>query len=244
MPLKGNRDLLRIFNAIVNQNYYLSDPTALNDPFDCTANQIINIEYKQAYNALYSVIKNTQPNLKHLEIDREIRILKEKKELLKKAANTILKDNLSQAGIYCLSTSLYNTLMWSHYANGHKGVALQFEINQIKTAIADDGTIDKVTYSWDLPRINVFGGDNYDKIKSIVYSKSKRWVYENEYRILVPEVKTRCINWPLMKVRNVYLGCKVDNRNEEIIKSKVSPVHRIFRLIKQEDRYRYERIQI
>jgi hypothetical protein len=49
---------------------------------------------------------------------------------------------LSQIGIFCVAEELYNTLMWSHYTNGHRGVALQFSTHKIREAIKNIGIVD------------------------------------------------------------------------------------------------------
>ena len=83
-------------------------------------------------------------------------------------------------GLLCFTESWEEQLLWSHYANGHKGIALGFEI------LKDE--IIKVTYSSDEKRREIELTDNSDENETnflqLANIKYKLWAYEKEYRIL------------------------------------------------------------
>jgi hypothetical protein len=110
----------------------------------------------------------------------------------KNAYDIFLKD----IGLYCLSEIRDDILMWSHYANGHRGLCLEFDTSiklkdiystgQAKNVIF--GQAQKVNYSFEYPSVNImnFGSEEYSKA---LLTKSNHWEYEKEWRIISPKDK-------------------------------------------------------
>ncbi len=77
-----------------------------------------------------------------------------------------------------------NPLMWSHYANGFKGVAVEVEIEVGKKI--EGGKVEKIEYTNSFPKIQQ--NDNSDKAATkILTTKSPVWEHEHEYRFLTPK---------------------------------------------------------
>jgi len=102
---------------------------------------------------------------------------REKRKLYDKVFGRINK----KWGLLSFTESWEEQLLWSHYGEGHKGIALGFEILR--------GEIIKVTYSTDEKRREIGLTDdpneneaNFLKLAGIKY---RLWAYEKEYRILV-----------------------------------------------------------
>lgn len=75
-------------------------------------------------------------------------------------------------GVLCFSLSWDNPLLWSHYADRHKGVALGFDIHH--------DLVRKVSYveqRYALKKINE------ETAIALLFSKYKGWEYEQEVRI-------------------------------------------------------------
>ena len=53
-------------------------------------------------------------------------------EKVRRIRNQELRAQISQRGVACFTTELNNILMWSHYADGHKGFCLEFDTNFFK----------------------------------------------------------------------------------------------------------------
>lgn len=85
-------------------------------------------------------------------------------------------------GMLCFSRSWNNLLLWSHYADKHRGVALEFEIHP--------DVIEEVRYTTtrttlDVPAIIKGGGFTEDHAAMIYATKSAHWAYEDEVRVAV-----------------------------------------------------------
>ena len=68
--------------------------------------------------------------------------------------------------------------MWSHYANKHKGIVLQFEIAKNTETMLHAV---KVNYSNEYPTLN-FAQEMSGQLAKIMLRKSKDWEYEKEWR--------------------------------------------------------------
>ena len=86
--------------------------------------------------------------------------------------------------IGCFTLEHSNVLLWSHYAQQHRGLCLGFNAN-----LAPFRNAQKVQYSQNYPTINLQGIDSYTPVNicSPVLTKSSAWSYEKEYRLVVTE---------------------------------------------------------
>lgn len=82
-----------------------------------------------------------------------------------------------------------NILMWSHYADQHKGFCIEFN----RSPDNDLGNIkmtQPVKYYYDYPDVNPLDSDgNIDESihKKMLFSKAKDWAYEKEWRLTYEE---------------------------------------------------------
>ena len=127
-------------------------------------------------------------------------------------------------GIFSLSAIKDNLLMWSHYADSHRGfcIGLDSEILYKLT-----GSIGPVIYNNEFPERRLNDDENNDFLKLFI-TKSPDWAYENEYRVLkVNQARTK-ITLSDDCIKEVILGCKmpVGQKDEiiELVKSRLKHV--------------------
>lgn len=85
-------------------------------------------------------------------------------------------------GLLCFSHGWRNPLLWSHYAEKHRGVALEF--------ILDEDIVSEISYSPNRLRIDIErriseGSFTEDDAYRLATTKSKHWKYEEELRVFV-----------------------------------------------------------
>lgn len=101
-------------------------------------------------------------------------------------------DQFYQHGIVSLTECPDNLLMWSHYGDEHRGMVVEFDIqNEFfveKYKIADFpfvGTVERVLYRKQRIR-------NFVSFMEPYFHKSDEWMYEKEHRLLLPMHKADC----------------------------------------------------
>jgi hypothetical protein len=84
------------------------------------------------------------------------------------------KEELSKSnGLLCFSKKWKNPVMWSHYADKHRGICLGFDIPKVPPT--------KVKYVRKrLPKPAVF---DEAFMKKLLFTKFRHWKYEDEYRV-------------------------------------------------------------
>ncbi len=81
----------------------------------------------------------------------------------------------NEQGIICFSTAWNNPLLWGHYADKHRGIALGFDISK--------SLLQKVEYEKDLSKITLEKCSDENYIKELSLTKFEHWSYEDEYRL-------------------------------------------------------------
>lgn len=93
-----------------------------------------------------------------------------------------LKWNQEQGCLLSVSEVSQNMLMWSHYADKHRGAVIGFDFDEIMR----DGRGIKmyaVEYSEHRPRVNILIGFD-EAVDKAIMTKSIDWSYEREFRTL------------------------------------------------------------
>ena len=84
-------------------------------------------------------------------------------------------------GLICFSESWSNPVLWSHYADKHKGLALGFDVQK--------QYLHKIDYIRDRPLFDINNWTEAEKQKAIEVSLGQKflhWSYEQEQRVFVP----------------------------------------------------------
>ncbi|WP_417686826.1 DUF2971 domain-containing protein [Pseudidiomarina gelatinasegens] len=117
-----------------------------------------------------------------------------------------------------LSADPTNFLMWSHYAEGHKGIIIELEIPE------NHPDLTKVVYS---PFSSVFTDKLQTKedMRHLFNGKGEEWEYEQEYRIItegtffsLPEPVNRVLLGPLVSDVQMSILEEVIPNRIEIVK--------------------------
>ena len=120
----------------------------------------------------------------------------------------------------CLCTNYKNSLMWSHYADSHRGFCVEYDF-----AEADMSTLPfPVVYSNIRPQVPwgealTKSPENTAKATSNLMigllTKDKCWEYENEWRFLMVASASTSLKMP--KISCIYLGALIEDKNRNKI---------------------------
>src|ERR1700722_18943200 len=117
-----------LFETLIRGELWFTPPANFNDPFD--SSPPINIALE-----IYKEIEGWETNPEIIKGSKALRPMKFLKEL---------ESLRSQMGVSCFSTVPDNLIMWSHYADHHKGIFLKFDVAELQKNFYN---IQYVTYS-------------------------------------------------------------------------------------------------
>ena len=124
--------------------------------------------------------------------------------------------------ISCFSTEVDSMLMWSHYADSHKGFCLVYDISEVEPSNTIRKNLYSVLYSEDKFDIAYYIDDTLDAEYPCIASlcwKNKEWTYENEYRIVLPCTEGKCEPdlYDFIKPTQIYLGANISQEDGDRI---------------------------
>lgn len=142
-----------------------------------------------------------------------------------------MKSFFAMDAIFCASLIHDNQLLWAHYAEKHKGMALEFVANVEKDSILRLMT--KMAYSDERPVCykspkdfvyKAYFRENEEVLeeftRALSLTKHTQWAYEQEVRAYIPlhirgSEPYSLQNYHADELRAVYLGCKTDAQVEK-----------------------------
>ncbi|NBM53214.1 DUF2971 domain-containing protein [Proteus sp. G2669] len=234
-----------------NKTIKITNPLKFNDPMDSTVptievnndwikkitNSIIKEQYPEYYNEFKSEFNE--------KFGSEFNKLKKEFEIINNKLMAEWPELISNFRVLSLTTKEKNLLMWSHYADEHKGVVIKFKQ---KSSLGNPIKVDyyngyqslnnffKKTFAYIAIREmnNEISEKNIDNITNIMikimlnyfFMKMSEWSYENEYRIVYEKEHEK-----IKKINNNLDVLNISDEDIEcvIIGASVSPL-RIKRL--------------
>lgn len=125
----------------------------------------------------------------------------------------LLKGEKDKIRICSLSRNPNNELMWSHYAEGHKGVAIGVEVNRGKYEVRP------IEYDG-LHRVGIHNF-HADSATDVLSHKLDVWQYEEEERVFVRNNK-QYVN---VKVREIICGSRMSTQDKGFITDLVEKIN-------------------
>jgi hypothetical protein len=151
--------------------------------------------------------------------------------------------------IFCVTEKKCDLLMWAHYADEHKGVAIKFRCVPEKRSVLCAAR--PVHYEEQMPVLTIErllrGKDAAIKyiLEKMLLTKSKDWEHEKEWRVILNRVN----RYPEYELRNIfeeeieaiYLGCRMSEEDKkeiiDIVRSKRNKV-KLYEAHKQEGEFK------
>lgn len=145
------------------------------------------------------------------------------KNALSKVKDALLNvlEALKKAGIYSLSGNVLDEILWAHYANGHKGFCIEYDLDNLLNSYSGTFFSFPIIYTKNPPNIelNDISSKNQELIKKLAGYKSKRWSYEQEYRIITNFSGPHFYEYEALK--SIYFGLRLDNGYKDLIMKKL-----------------------
>jgi hypothetical protein len=233
----------------LEQALFASSRDKFNDPFDCRiklSTECTLDEFREAVNTDHLGLQRFIAPDKDREA--QIKSLYERKHLFFNGrAEENLQQFVSETGILCFSELNDHILMWSHYADYHRGICLIFdtEAGESLFKIERDSQYNtrKISYCNTLPVFECFNTELTEVAARAIFRKSPIWEYEKEWRIIKCRGANEKIDLPRRTLVGVILGSKIsleDRANVEELCRKVDPALKIYKSSLKEDVYGLE----
>jgi len=169
---------------------YLSTPSEFNDPFECQPEVLVDSgDPLVAGKSRLEVLDTVRANLR------------------------------DQMLVYSMSAINNHILMWSHYANSHRGICLGFAADGRDDifAFAEPIVYQEALLVFDLRSDR----DPIESAKNVALVKGTRWAYEQEWRIALvgraPD-RDREVAFEPATLTEVILGCEISKRDSLAVK--------------------------
>lgn len=182
--LSGNQAKY-VERTICNNEIFSPAPSSFNDPFDCRpifSFEASDTEKRKYFNAV-AAKKLPNPNRRERRAfakdgRRHIALNSTQQEVRDYFVDLLTK----KIGVYCLSEVRDDILMWSHYADSHRGVCLEFD-----GYIPDFAGAHQILYRSERRLINPFRDTHKEMVDAALLTKASHWAYEKEWRIVGPQ---------------------------------------------------------
>ncbi|VAW88449.1 hypothetical protein MNBD_GAMMA18-1762 [hydrothermal vent metagenome] len=198
----------RSIELLVNRQLWFAKPASLNDPFEGKSS------CSEVLEAVWS----------HYPFPEEER----------KQYKTIIETQLQNSGICSFSKTRKNQLMWSHYADEHKGICIGFNeqilrpdnssIYPIDVTYQAEypfaGIIERFKYFEELPGVNNTKSIAGDIFYSVLGTKYLNWEYERERRLVYQ--KSQAISFTEKAVNSIFFGLKMPERDRLTLRKLLS----------------------
>ncbi len=241
--------------ALSENKIHFPDPSALNDPWDCRPWFDDEDLDPVAIEALGEWIFSHRPAGPVSDV--ELRATKDavrnnqgyRRAALQRLSEDFIKLIPSRWRIYCLTPVPDSTLMWSHYADNHRGICLEFG-----TDIRLFGSAFEVMYRSEYPKWapNLVA----ERGVEILLTKSDDWKYEREFRIIGLGQKVsrpsefspltlsgNFMALPEGAIESVIIGCEAKLAEVEQVIKGVAPNLPVKRAIRSPNKYRLEIVE-
>lgn len=141
---------------------------------------------------------------------------------------TAIQEQLTHSRVLCVSETNNNVVMWSHYAEEHRGVVLKLRcIDELDNTLL---AARRVNYSRQFPRFpslnqyvrHLTGEEPFDLVAlswDVAFTKHEDWAYEKEWRVHMPLLnEPPGDGYTLLQEHSsvfgsVYLGCRISDED-------------------------------
>ena len=189
----------RAFNVltlrlITDAEVYYSAPKAFNDPLDCDPTIEVDVSRDDMEKLYFHILMSQFGKVKARKAVHELRYFATEEsdwentlqKLLAEHIKNQIDAELGSVGVLSMSATWSSALMWSHYADEHKGICIEYDTrgqphDRLKAVSYNAARAIAVS---DIIKWKIKGDDQAEKrvCDTYFYAKSREWRYEKEWR--------------------------------------------------------------
>jgi len=123
---------------------------------------------------------------------------------------------IEKIGIYSLSKTYKDALLWANYGNSHKGFCIEYDLDILSKNYNHNFN---VKYNKNIPEIGITDIANKRKREDIVKKafgyKYTGWRFEQEYRLITNDYGIN--NYDFKALKSIYFGLRMDDKQKRTI---------------------------
>lgn len=187
----------RIFK---DNRLWSSKPERFNDPFDCDLEVTKGITEEDVMHTVRAMHGHQRekwpPEIAEFVdsiFDKNGKFTVEEQARIEKEIQAVIDDN-KNSGVVCLSEVNDSILMWSHYAQNHTGICIEFQRTP-ESPLGDPEICSPVQYSSKYPVIDIgkmLLNRDGQTLDLMMRYKADCWAYEKEWRVITDQGDKQC----------------------------------------------------
>lgn len=185
---------------------FYANPLDFNDPLDCSPVVDIDLDFQKLEELCHTMLveqcglgkedaeafaEKRIKQLRRFSVDTEYgssqeEVLKQYVSFLRREIQECLDGSMKNKGVLSLAQNWNCPLMWSHYADQHKGICIEYDTTDLEFASPK-----RVDYSGirDIKASDLYGWKIENRVaprdrvhESYFFRKARQWRYEKEWR--------------------------------------------------------------
>ena len=275
--LRAREDVERI---LVHRQIHFSSPAWFNDPFDCKVPRSRDVSDATLVAWLSA---RCWRELRHrIEVESgpfaegptDLQVAQRREELwptrhvILDQDVAVFQQYVDNCGVLSLSERSDDILLWSHYADSHRGICLRLRHDALRFSQDPDRRplpmynvlqpAEQVEYSESYPATSFVRSPPWEWYRAWMLTKSSHWCYEREWRVTLqpkkPEFEDRVATFtenrhddpqslPANALVGVILGCAIKREDERTVREWLrlsAATVPLFRASKKLDRFELE----
>ncbi len=230
---------------------WLSRPDSFNDPWDCKpcfASNFVNdpVEVDRHIDHYAEITRRHRPEIPESSISQRQREFRDNPKLLAAKVDEMSQGIWSEIAnryrIYCLGPNLGSLLMWSLYADNHRGICLEFSTQNAVMCCAT-----QVEYCSTFPTVKVYSKSEDDNLVPLL-TKADVWSYELEHRLVAQErgnstahdtlmTDANYLTLPPNTLTSIIVGCQGSADEVQSVVARFAPHIPVRIAMREPDRY-------
>ena len=220
----GHSIFKRDVTTLVNNQIYLPTKDGLNDPTEGVYGDDV---LRMFFNVFYKYSHNVEEQYNKFT------------------------EKFGKVGVYSLSKTFDNELLWAYYASGHTGFAIEYDIDILARSFNYNDFAQQiykfdVEYMDDVPQIDIStfrGNEENEILKKFIGTKSSSWVHEKEVRLIFEN--TGLLDIDFKAVTAIYFGCRMPDNDIDYIMEKLKGRRlKYYKMVNINNSYRFEAKEI
>lgn len=207
----------RIFS---HSELYYASPDEINDPLEFRFK--LSFEATESERRMWAVRTiQRQFGLSAGEASREAialfqRLDQQPPSPWQSAAESELQENIRRrVAVMSLSEVNDDILMWSHYADSHRGICIEFTASKSTPFFAETVPVE---YSDNIPVLSHYRDTQYEVFRASCLVKAAHWSYEREWRSVEVRAGRGAKRFPIEHLTAVILGACISAEHESEVR--------------------------